>query len=295
MDNNAQTGIRFLKGHGTENDFVLLIDPQAEVELTADRVQRIADRRAGIGGDGVIRITTAAALQASGVLSELPAGVQPEEWFMDYRNADGSMAEMCGNGVRVFAHACVTQGFVETAPGGTFGVGTRGGRKEVTIHECDALSATVSVEMGAPEVLGLSTAQVGGDAVKLAGLAVDMGNPHLAAVVPDLTAEKLAQLPIEQAVTWDESFFPHGVNLEVVTPLSAGEVHMRVHERGVGETRSCGTGTVAATVAALADAGRATGTVRVNVPGGQVDVTVSEEGSVLKGPSEIVAEGTLYL
>ena len=295
MDNNPKTGIRFLKGHGTENDFVLLIDPHAEVELTANRVQRIADRRAGIGGDGVIRIATAAALQASGVLSELPAGVQSEEWFMDYRNADGSIAEMCGNGVRVFAHACVTQGFVEVAPGGTFGVGTRGGRKEVTIHECDALFATVSVEMGAPEVLGLSTAQVGGDAVKLAGLAVDMGNPHLAAVVPDLTAEKLAQLPIEQAVTWDESFFPHGVNLEVVTPLSAGEVHMRVHERGVGETRSCGTGTVAATVAALADAGRATGTVRVNVPGGQVDVTVSEEGSVLKGPSEIVAEGTLYL
>ncbi|QFQ02499.1 Diaminopimelate epimerase [Corynebacterium urogenitale] len=295
MDNYAKTGIRFLKGHGTENDFVLLIDPQAEVELTADRVQRIADRRAGIGGDGVIRIATAAALQASGVLSELPAGVQSEEWFMDYRNADGSIAEMCGNGVRVFAHACVTQGFVEVAPGGTFGVGTRGGRKEVTIHECDALFATVSVEMGAPEVLGLSTAQVGGDAVKLAGLAVDMGNPHLASVVPDLTAEKLAQLPIEQAVTWDESFFPHGVNLEVVTPLSAGEVHMRVHERGVGETRSCGTGTVAATVAALADAGRATGTVRVNVPGGQVDVTVSEEGSVLKGPSEIVAEGTHYL
>ena len=295
MDNNAQSGIAFLKGHGTENDFVLLLDTEAQLDLTEERIQRIADRRAGVGGDGVIRIVTGQALIDAGVLAELPGDARANEWFMDYRNADGSIAEMCGNGVRVFAHACVAQGLVDVEDGGRFGVGTRGGRKEVTIHHADARTATVSVDMGEPDVQGVSTAEVNGDALKVAGLAVSMGNPHVAAVIPGLTVEQLAALPIDQPVTWDESFFPDGVNLEVLTPLVDGEVHMRVHERGVGETRSCGTGTVAATVAALADAGEAFGTVRVNVPGGQVEVTVTEGSSVLKGPSEIVAEGTLYL
>ena len=148
--------------------------------------------------------------------------------------------------------------------------------------------------MGAPEVLGLSTAQVGD--MKVAGLGVDMGNPHLAAVVPNLTAQKLQELPIDQQVQFDPKFFPAGVNLEVLTPLDdAGAVHMRVHERGVGETRSCGTGTVAAAVAALADAERATGTVTVHVPGGAVQVEISEGGSVLRGPSAIVAWGQTVL
>lgn len=287
--------IEFIKAHGTENDFVVLMDEATQVNLTEERVRHLADRRAGIGGDGVIRIATGDALVSAGVLAELPAGVHGEEWFMDYRNADGSQAEMCGNGVRAFAHVLCRQGKVMV--GEKFGIGTRAGRKLVEVHELSGENqehAIVSVEMGAPEVLGVSTAQVGD--MKVAGLGVDMGNPHLAAVVPNLTAQELQELPIDQQVQFDPEFFPAGVNLEVLTPLDdAGAVHMRVHERGVGETRSCGTGTVAAAVSALADAELATGTVTVHVPGGTVEVEVSEDGSVLCGPSAIVAWGQTVL
>ncbi len=287
--------IEFIKAHGTENDFVVLMDEATQVNLTEERVRHLADRRAGIGGDGVIRIATGDALVGAGVLAELPAGVRGDEWFMDYRNADGSLAEMCGNGVRAFAHVLCRQGKV--IAGEQFGIGTRAGRKLVEVHELSGENqehAIVSVEMGAPEVLGVSTAQVGD--MKVAGLGVDMGNPHLAAVVPNLTAQELQKLPIDQQVQFDPEFFPAGVNLEVLTPLDdAGAVHMRVHERGVGETRSCGTGTVAAAVSALADAELATGTVTVHVPGGTVEVEVSEDGSVLRGPSAIVAWGQTVL
>lgn len=303
-DTGLNTGLNtaFIKAHGTENDFVVLVDPRAQLDLTEDRVRAIANRRAGIGGDGVIRVATAETLLAAGVLEELPEGVNPEEWFMDYRNADGSVAEMCGNGVRVFAHVLVAESLVTVGPAETgptdsdplvFGVGTRAGRKEVRVFRADATSADVQVDMGTPEVLGLSTAFAGD--MKVAGLAVDMGNPHLAAVVPGLDAQTLDTLPVAEEVRWDPEFFPAGVNLEVVTPINDGAVHMRVHERGVGETRSCGTGTVAAAVAALADANQAAGTVRVNVPGGTVEVEVGEGFSTLRGPSTIVARGTTYL
>ena len=296
---------KFTKAHGTQNDFVFIVDPDATEDLNEQRVRRIADRRAGIGGDGVIRVATAASLVDANVIddnvlrqdgTQTATAVRGEEWFMDYRNADGSIAEMCGNGVRAFAHVLVAEGLI----GGEnpdfplqVGVGTRGGRKVVTIHSADQSSAEVSVDMGAPEVLGLSTAALG--SYKVAGLGVDMGNPHLAAVIPNLTSEALAELPIGEEVMWDEEFFPAGVNVEVLTPLAEGAVHMRVHERGVGETRSCGTGTVAAAVAALADSGQEFGTVSVHVPGGVVKVDIAERGATLSGPSEIVARGRMAL
>lgn len=287
--------IDFIKAHGTENDFIVIVDPEAKVELTAEKVAALADRRAGIGADGIIRVARADALLAAGVLRELADGVEPQEWFMDYRNADGSVAEMCGNGVRVFAHVLVSEGLVaaDDATPSRFGVGTRAGRKTVEVHDATERSADVSVDMGQPRVLGLSTAEVGG--VNVAGLAVDMGNPHLAAVLPGLDEAGLRALPVEQPVTWDEGFFPNGVNLEVLTPLADGQVHMRVHERGVGETRSCGTGTVAAAQAALADAGQVEGDVRVHVPGGTVRVSITESTAILWGPSAIVARGTALL
>lgn len=291
---NAVLNAPFIKGHGTENDFVLFVDPDATLHLDATTVRQIADRRAGLGGDGVIRIARGQALVEQGVLENLPSDSRADEWFMDYRNADGSVAEMCGNGVRVFVHVLVAEGLVDTAAqGSTFGIGTRGGRKEVTVHSADDREAVVSVQMGEPELQGISTAQIGDHS--FAGLAVNMGNPHLAAVVPGLDAEALRELPVDQPVMWDEEFFPAGVNLEVVTPLQDGAVSMRVHERGVGETRSCGTGTVAAAVAALADAGQATGTIRVRVRGGEVQVTIEDGVSTLTGPSRIVARGELNL
>ncbi|WP_248492110.1 diaminopimelate epimerase [Tsukamurella sp. PLM1] len=278
----------FLKGHGTENDFVILPDPGVDIDLTEGLVAALCDRRAGIGADGVLRVARAGDLLDAGVLGAVPAGVGRDDWFMDYRNSDGSIAEMCGNGVRVFAHFLAANALVA---GDEFTVGSRAGAKPVRVHRADPESAEVSVSMGVARVFGESSAGVGGR--DLAGIAVDVGNPHIACVVPGLTAADLNALDVASAPTFDHGLFPHGTNVEVLTPLADGAVHMRVHERGSGETRSCGTGTVAAAVAALRAAGSETGEVVVHVPGGSVTVTVSPDGAVLRGPSRIVASGTV--
>ncbi|MFD5867136.1 diaminopimelate epimerase [Corynebacterium sp. NPDC060344] len=295
--------IAFTKGHGTENDFVIVADEGAELDLPAGVVAKLCDRRAGIGGDGLLHVARAGALVAAGVLDGLPrAGeadeVRADDWFMDYRNADGSIAEMCGNGVRVFAHYLVASGLsTETA---ALRVGTRAGVKVVSLDDVTATRATVSVDMGAPVVLGAATAFLGQG--RYAGVGVDMGNPHLACVLPDLDADGLARLELSGVPEVDAEMFPAGVNLEVVTPLDedgAGTgnraIHMRVIERGVGETRSCGTGTVAAAVSALADAGHGTGVVDVHVPGGTVTVEITASTSILTGPSALVAHGEVDL
>ncbi|MCA0155678.1 diaminopimelate epimerase [Tsukamurella sp. M9C] len=280
----------FLKGHGTENDFVILPDPGVDIDLTPELVAALCDRRAGIGGDGVLRAARAGELLDAGVLDALPAGVAREDWFMDYRNSDGSIAEMCGNGVRVFAHFLAANALVA---GDEFTVGSRAGAKPVRVHHADPETAEVSVAIGVPRVFGSSSAGV--DGRDLAGIAVDVGNPHLACIVPGLTEQDLLALDVASAPTFDHGLFPHGTNVEVVTPLADGAVHMRVHERGSGETRSCGTGTVAAAVAALRAAGLETGAVDVHVPGGVVTVTVEADGAVLRGPSRLVASGTARL
>lgn len=280
--------IRFLKGHGTENDFVVLIDEAVALRLTEPAIRAITNRRAGIGGDGILRIARTGDLQAAGELDSVPDDVDPSDWFMDYRNADGSIAEMCGNGVRVFAHALVSTGLAEA---GEIRVGTRAGLRPAIVSDATAESAIVSVSMGVPEVLGVST--VSFDGHTFAGLAVDVGNPHVAAVVPRMTADSLATLPIESAPSFDKEFFPNGVNVEISTPLVDGEVTMRVHERGAGETRSCGTGIVATAIAALADTEQADGKVLVNVPGGQVAVEITGGHAQMTGPSRLVALGTI--
>ncbi len=280
----------FAKGHGTQNDFVLLPDIDAGLTLSAARVAALCDRRRGLGADGVLRVTTAGAALAAGVLDRLPDGVSAGDWYMDYRNADGSTAQMCGNGVRVFAHYLRASG-LETRE--EFVVGSLAGPRPVTVHRVDATYADVTVDMGKANTIGPGEAVIGGR--RFAGLAVDVGNPHLACVDYDLTAETLAALDVAAPVSFDHAQFPDGVNVEVLTAPAAGVVLMRVHERGVGETRSCGTGTVAAAVAALAGAGldtsTATGTLTVRVPGGDVVVTITEATSYLRGPSVLVAHG----
>ena len=287
--------IDIVKGHGTGNDFVVVPDPGADLELTTERIQALAYRHRGVGADGVIRIATAGVLVDAGVLDALPEGVDADDWFMDYYNADGSIAEMCGNGVRVFSHALRALGFTDATE---IPVGTRAGRRYVVVHSADTTDAEVSVGMGVPRTFGTSVARQ--DDVTFEGLAVDMGNPHLACVVPGLDPAGLAALNVGLVPTWDDRVFPDGVNLELVTALDDGTVHMRVHERGVGETLSCGTGTVAAAVAAVAaernsgqdggaGAAAADRTVRVVIPGGEVEVTLSAEGpAVLRGPSRLV-------
>ncbi|OBH87299.1 diaminopimelate epimerase [Mycobacterium scrofulaceum] len=278
----------FAKGHGTENDFVVLPDAEAALDLAAARVAALCDRRRGLGADGVLRVTTAGAALAAGVLDRLPDGVAAPDWYMDYRNADGSIAQMCGNGIRVFAHYLRASGMESRDE---FVIGSPAGPRPITVHHAGATHADISVDMGKANALGPGSAVVGGR--RFSGLAVDVGNPHLACVDPDLTVEELAGLDVAAPVTFDHAQFPEGVNIEVLTAPADGAVRMRVHERGVGETRSCGTGTVAATVAALAAAGADTGTLNVRVPGGDVVVTITDATSYLRGPSVLVAHGEI--
>ncbi|WP_077090885.1 diaminopimelate epimerase [Mycobacterium rhizamassiliense] len=278
----------FAKGHGTQNDFVLLPDLEARVAVSASRVAALCDRRRGLGADGVLRVTTAGAAAAAGVLDRLPDGVDAGDWFMDYRNADGSTAQMCGNGVRVFAHYLRASGMEARDE---FVVGSVAGPRMVTLHHADATNADVTVDMGKANRLGSGEAVVGGR--RFTGLAVDVGNPHLACVDAQLRVDELAALDVGSPVQFDRAQFPDGANVEVLTAAAGGLVYMRVHERGVGETRSCGTGTVAAAVAALADAGADTGTLTVRVPGGDVVVTVTDATSYLRGPSVLLARGDI--
>lgn len=278
----------FAKGHGTQNDFVLLRDLDAELALAPAAVAALCDRRRGLGADGVLRVTTAGAAVAAGVLDRLPDGLAGADWFMDYRNADGSVAEMCGNGVRVFAHYLRASGLESRDE---FVVGSLAGPRPVILHHADPTLADVTVEMGKANEFGVGEAIVGGR--PFAGLAIDVGNPHLACVDSDLSVAELAALDVGAPVVFDSEQFPDGVNVEVLTAPHDGAVHMRVHERGVGETRSCGTGTVAAALAALAWSGATTGTLAVRIPGGEVTVTVTEATSRLRGPSVLVAHGEL--
>jgi diaminopimelate epimerase len=207
---------------------------------------------------------------------------------MDYRNADGSTAQMCGNGARVFAHYLRVSGLEDRDE---FVVGSLAGPRPVVVHRADDVTADVTVDMGKANRLGAGTATVGGR--RLTGMAVDVGNPHLACLVRDLTAHGLSALDVSGPVEFDRAQFPDGVNIEVLTAPVNGAVSMRVHERGVGETRSCGTGTVAAALAALDHDGAQTGAVRIRVPGGEVNVEVSDTTSFLRGPSVLLARGEL--
>ncbi len=278
----------FAKGHGTQNDFVLLPDPDGRLSLTPAAVTALCDRRQGLGADGVLRVTKAEAALAAGVIDRLPEGVAPVDWYMDYRNADGSIAQMCGNGVRVFAHYLRASGLESRDE---FVVASLAGPRPVVLHQWDDTTADVTVEMGKTNQLGTGEAIVGGR--PFAGLAIDVGNPHLACVDADLTVDELTALDVAAPVSFDRTQFPEGVNVEVLTAPHGGAVSMRVHERGVGETRSCGTGTVAAAVAALAFDGATTGALRVRIPGGEVTVAVTDASSYLRGPSVLVAQGEL--
>ncbi|MGH3861181.1 diaminopimelate epimerase [Actinokineospora sp.] len=267
--------ITFLKGHGTENDFVLLPDPDGGLDLTDSRVRALCDRRRGLGADGVLRVVRTKALL------DAPADIGGDVWFMDYRNADGSIAEMCGNGVRVFARYLHDTGLVD---GPEFPVGSRAGLRPVVVHP----DGTVTVDMGPVRGLGRSVATVAG--VPFDGIGIDVGNPHLACVLDGVDLDGL-DLGVEPG--FDAGLFPRGVNIEFIVPIAPDAIRIRVHERGVGETRSCGTGTVAAAAAALSAQGEPTGARTVHVPGGAVVVTIGDGVSTLSGPAAFVASGEL--
>lgn len=261
--------LEFAKGHGTRNDFVLFTDLAGEHELTASEVARVCDRRAGIGADGILR-----AVRDDG-----------GPWFMDYRNADGSIAEMCGNGLRVFLRYLVDQGL---ADGPWITVGTRAGERTGTFLPDGRIAVTmglVGIDPDRPLV------RVGEQA--WAGIPVDVGNPHVVSVVADQA--ELDALDLSRPPRVPESRFPAGVNAEFVVVLGPGRLRMRVHERGSGETCACGTGVVAGAVAA----GGATpggAPVLVSTPGGDLEVALDPSGqAILTGPAVLVAHGILDL
>lgn len=257
--------MRFTKGHGTANDFVLIPDPDGAHALTDAFVRAVCDRRTGIGGDGVLRVVRTAAFPEYAHLAA------DAEWFMDYRNADGGAVEMCGNGVRVFARYLAARGW---ATDDALPVATRDGVKHVTLRG----DGRVTVDMGAP----------GFDGTAPEGAAfVSMGNPHVVFFVDDVgTAPVTTEGPRIEAAT------PGGTNVEYATVAARDAVAMRVWERGVGETMSCGTGACAVAVAA-ARRGLTDQRVEVAVPGGLLDVEWDGGTVLLTGPAVLVADGDL--
>ncbi|MGA9870202.1 MAG: diaminopimelate epimerase [Rhodococcus sp. (in: high G+C Gram-positive bacteria)] len=280
--------MHFAKGHGTQNDFVVLPDPEVQIELLRPRVAALCDRRRGLGADGVLRVARAGALRDAGVLDRLPIGVGAGDWFMDYRNGDGSIAEMCGNGVRVFAHYLRATGLESND---RFVVGSRAGARPVIVHSFDSTVADVTVDMGDVHLMGSSSAELAGRTFE--GIGIDVGNPHLACVDDAADIDSLRALDLTSTPRLDNDFFRAGANVEILTRMRFGRVDMRVHERGVGETRSCGTGTVAAAAAALSYEGLDSGQVVVGVPGGEVTVTIEDSAATLRGPSVLLATGVI--
>ena len=276
------SSIRFLKGHGTRNDFVILDDPEGRLKLAPGTVAALADRRAGIGGDGGIRVVRTRA-------ASIDAPADAPEWFMDYRNADGSLAEMCGNGVRVFAAHLRRAGHVRTD---SFSVWTRAGERSVEIL-AGGPEWTVRVGMGASLLTRTGrTVEIAGH--RLPVTEVDMGNPHAVAFLPEHVALEELDLARRPALDPEPA---QGANIELVSERGGRHVAMRVHERGVGETESCGTGVAAVAVAAAARAQDTSGRPwRVDAPGGTLEVGWRSDGEVtLTGPAALVAEGTADL
>ena len=288
------TTLHFTKGHGTGNDFVLFSDPDGQIDLTPAQIAAIADRHFGVGGDGVIRAVRSRHLPAGAAALAEDDGA---EWFMDYHNADGSIAEMCGNGIRVFARYLFDNGLAELADGDTMAIGTRSG-----VRDLQRNLTGFQVDLGRWRLAG-GEPLVRARNLQIArpGLGIDVGNPHVVVALAsdeELDSADLAYIPQLDPEPAE------GANVEFVVPADplvkngVGYIRMRVHERGSGETLSCGTGAAAAALAVRHWAGAgAPNQWSVQVPGGTVGVRMfpTEDGEhvSLSGPAELVFEGDL--
>jgi diaminopimelate epimerase len=300
--------LHFTKGHGTGNDFVLFADPDGEIVLTTAQMQALADRHFGVGADGIIRAVRSAKLNrrdaqgniepdAAGqaALAEEPAA----EWFMDYYNADGSVSEMCGNGVRVFAKFLLETGLAQISQGETLPIGTRAGVRDVAAN-----ASGFQVDMGRWAFDGFEPlVRIKDVAVARPGLGINVGNPHVVVALSSVEELEKADLTVIPQL---DPVAPEGANVELVVPSDplvtdgVGHIRMRVHERGSGETLSCGTGVVAAALATRFWAGQgAPNNWRVDVPGGTLAVRMfaTEEGEhvALSGLASLVYNGTVEL
>lgn len=284
--------IPFTKGHGTGNDFVLIHDADNSLDLKPSQVAKICDRNFGIGADGFIRVVeTRFVPEAKTLLAENPEAT----WFMDYRNADGSKAEMCGNGVRVFARFLIEKGLVSLSNGETLTVATRAGVRDVQPNR-----AGFAVDMGRWKLTDEVTVHAAKLPVGRPGQGINVGNPHV--VVALASKEELETLDLQTAPRLEPAP-ADGANVEFVVPAEpmvvdgVGSIEMRVFERGVGETLSCGTGIVAAALATRHWAGQGAPNIwTVTVPGGTLGVRMfpTEEGEHvgLSGAAELTFDGT---
>ena len=282
--------VSFTKGHGTGNDFVIVPDADGALDLSADQVAVLCDRRFGIGGDGILRVVRAAQIDAGA-----DAAAQGAEWFMDYRNADGSIAEMCGNGIRVYLHYLLSTGLATLGEDDEVRIGTRNGVLTMTRsdlgYEVDLGVFRLESEEPLVRAKGLPVARP--------GQGVDVGNPHVVVAIAgdaELDGLDLTVQPILQPEP------PHGANIEFVVPADPlvhdgiGRIRMRVFERGVGETLSCGTGVAAAALAVREWAGAAApDRWQVEVPGGVLGVRMVGDHVLLSGPASLVFSGEVAL
>lgn len=286
--------IHFTKGQGTGNDFVLFADPDGQVDLTAAQIAAICDRHFGVGADGLLRAVRSKSIpEGAASLAEDEAA----EWFMDYHNADGSIAEMCGNGIRVFTKYLVENGLAELGPGQTLPIGTRNGVRDVQSNASgfQADLGRWALDGGEPLVRAKELP------VARPGLGINVGNPHVVVALAtdeELDSADLSYIPVIEPLPVDGANVEFVVAAEPMVRDGVGHIRMRVHERGSGETLSCGTGAVAAALATRHWAGAgAPNQWRVDVPGGTVGVRMfaAEDGEhvSLSGPAELVYSGDL--
>lgn len=267
--------IQFTKGHGTGNDFVLVLDRVGQLDLSEAEIRKICDRNFGIGADGLIVVRPTKGSEVESLLSEEPEA----KWFMDYRNRDGSKAEMCGNGIRVFARYLLEHSLADIPQGSTLPVATRAGIKDLT-----QTATGFAVDLG-PWKISEEEVLVRAQGLQVArpGLHVNLGNPHVVVALADL--DELENLDLHRAPSLDP-ISDSGANVEFVVPgdplveEGVASLTMRVHERGVGETLSCGTGVAASAIAIRHWAGGTQNNWRVNVPGGELAVKMfaTEDG-----------------
>jgi len=275
--------MRLSRYHGTGNDFVMIEDVADGRALSPSLVAALCDRHLGVGADGVIRI----------------APSDTADFFMDYWNADGDVAEMCGNGIRCLAKYVYERGLTSKTE---LAVDTRAGIKHLVLDAADGEMRSVRVDMGPPAfereripMRGLPGDRFVGEPFPdagegLRGTAVSMGNPHLVLVgASDLGSLDLRRIgpPLEH-----HPDFPDRTNVEFIR-VDDGVVNVRVWERGVGETMACGTGACASLVAANA-MGLAPRRAVVRFPGGDLDVEWADDDRVyLAGPATFVFDGEL--